>query len=105
VWAAKRIGYLDTWIASQENSDTDGVTGATRSNHDTALEVTWDGTNTAGTKMLKDTYFLLGEITDHNGLGETFSVSIDLSGGVSVPSAPVTTFTGFPSVDASFVTP
>lgn len=106
VWAAKRIGYLDSWIESQENSDTDGITGATRPNHDATLEVTWDGTNTAGTKMLKDSYLLRGELTDHNGAGETFSVSIDLSGGVAVDPAAVTTFVGFPSIDANFtITP
>jgi hypothetical protein len=53
--------------------------------------------------MAKGTYLLRGEITDHNGLGETFSVSIDLSGGVAASPVPnPTTATGFPSIHAAF---
>jgi len=103
VWAATRKKYLTTWIASQENSTVDGVTGATRSGHTSPLTVTWDGTYTDDTtRMAKGTYLLRGEITDHNGLGETFSVSIDLTGGVALDPPAVTTFAGFPSIDASF---
>ena len=102
VWAATRKKYLTSWISSQENSVVDGIAGATRANHDNPLVVAWDGTFTDDTtKMKKDTYLLRGEITDHNGAGETFSVSIDLSAGSVDPPAETTT-PGFTSIDAAF---
>ncbi len=101
VWAERRIGYLYSWKDSQGSSTVDGFTAATRSSHTGSLTVTWDGTNKAGTKMLKDTYLLRGEITDHNGAGKTFSVEINLSGG-AVGSTTYPTVTGFQSIVASF---
>ncbi len=103
VRAYARIKYLYSWIDSQGSSTLDGITGATRSNHDTNLTATWDGTNIAGKSMKMDIYRLRGELTDHNGSGATFSVDIDLSGGAA--SSTPYTGNGFQSVTATYTVP
>lgn len=101
VHAAKRINYLGAWKTSQGSTQTDGDTGATRSNHLTPLTVIWDGTYADDVKkMKKDIYRLRGELTDRNGNGATFSEEIDLSAGDDVidTTTPTSVFTTISAV-------
>lgn len=101
-WAATRKKYLYSWKTSQ--GSTDGTTGATRSGHGTPLSVTWDGTDDEGAAMKADTYRLRGELTDRNGAGETFSATIDLSGG-AVAESTVSDHPGFAAVVSEYTIP
>lgn len=103
VRAKARIKYLSTWKDSQGSSEIDGVSGATRSNHADPLIVTWDGKYVDTTKkMKKDIYVIRGELTDHNGKGETFSLDIDLSTTSLTTPTPFSSVPGFVSVVPAF---
>jgi len=100
VRASTRKKYLTTWESKQGSLTVDGVTGSTRSGHSKTLVVGWDLKNSSGQTVAPGIYRLRGEITDHNGLGATFAVDIDISGG----AASSTTYTGngFQSVSATY---
>lgn len=65
-WAAERKQYLLAWNQKAGTNDVDAVSGATRSNHNATLTVTWDLKNKSGTVVPDGTYTIRMELADSN---------------------------------------
>ncbi len=64
-WANSRKSHLVAWTTAS-GSDTDAVSGATRSNHNGTLTVTWDLKNRSGAVVPDGTYTIRMEECDSN---------------------------------------
>ena len=66
-WSGQRRADLNNWRAKAGTSDTDAIMGATRSNHTTTLNVTWDMLARGGATAVADgTYVVQFETADTN---------------------------------------
>ncbi len=64
-WAGTRRSHLVAWV-QKSGSDADAVSGATRSNHNGTLTVTWDFKNRSGQLVPDGTYTIRMELADGN---------------------------------------
>jgi flagellar hook assembly protein FlgD len=65
-WSATRTNYLLAWKAAAGAGDVDAVSGATRSNHATALTINWDLKGKNGVVIPDGTYTVHMESADRN---------------------------------------
>lgn len=65
-WANARKQHLVAWTTAAGATDADAVSGATRANHATPLNATWDLKNKQGTVIPDGTYTVRMESTDLN---------------------------------------
>ena len=80
VYADKRMKHLNTWETSTNATGSmynkvDAISGATRSNHNTVLNCTWNGKDYAGKLVADGNYLLRMELTDKNNTGRTTSIA------------------------------
>ncbi|HMA65198.1 MAG: DUF2271 domain-containing protein [Fibrobacterota bacterium] len=94
-FAAERLNYMTTWN-SVAKGDVDGLSGATRSNHNAAITANWDLTGQDGKAVAQGTYEVWVEFTENNGTGKTAKATVEVgatNSTVTVPDA--TNFTKF----------
>lgn len=77
--AAKRIQHCTLWN-SISKGDVDGLTGATRSNHDDTLTGIWDCTDQDGNPVENGDYEFWVEMTENNATGKSSFGSITIGG-------------------------
>lgn len=81
-WSDRRTQHLVAWVAAS-GMDTDAVSGATRSNHNDTLQMTWDLTDRAGQPIADGDYVVRMELADRNSTTPdqnnegSFAVTID----------------------------
>jgi hypothetical protein len=64
-WAGERAQYLVAWNAAS-GTDTDAISGATRTSHTGRLTAQWDLTDAAGLPVPDGTYTIRLELADQN---------------------------------------
>ncbi len=65
-WAATRRQYLLAWVAKAGANDVDAVTSATRQDHATPIQATWNLQNKAGQTVPDGTYTIRMELADRD---------------------------------------